>query len=91
MVHSNQLEKQSLNFLFLKSLNQVNVLYYHGNSVLNNNSCYLKYCFQSNIKGIQINTILGKSGNLTAGQEYFAPKGIEKLSVDKIQMEILQF
>lgn len=56
--------------------------------LLNNNSCYLKYWFQSNIKGIQINTILDKSGNLVAGQEYFPIQDIDKSSVDIIQMEI---
>lgn len=55
---------------------------------MNNNSCYLKYCFQSNIKGIQINTILDKSENLAAEQEYFPIKDIDKSSVDKIQMEM---
>lgn len=59
----------------------MSVLYYHGNSVMNNNSC-----FQSNNKGIQINTILGKSGNLVAEQEHFPIKNIDK-STDKIQMD----
>lgn len=77
----------SINFPFLKSLNQVNVLYYHGNSVLNNNSCYLKYCLQSNIKVFQVNTILDKSENLVAELEHFPIKDTDK-SVDKIQMEV---
>lgn len=46
-------------------------------TVMNNNSCYLKYCFQSNIKGTQINTILDKSGNLVAEQEHFPTKDIQ--------------
>lgn len=77
----------SINFPFLKSLNQVNVLYYHGNSVLNNNSCYLKYCLESNIKVFQVNTILDDSENLVAELEHFPIKDTEK-SVDKIQMEV---
>lgn len=56
-------------------------------TVLNKNSCYLKYCFQSNIKGIQINTILGKSGNLVAEQKYFDIRDTEK-SVGRIKMEM---
>lgn len=64
------------------------VLYYHGNPVLNNNSFYLKYCFQSNIKGIQINTILEKSENLVAEQEYFPIKEIDKPPDGKIHMEM---
>lgn len=65
----------------------MNVLYHHGNSVLNSNSCYLKY-FQSNLKGIQINTILNKSKKSSCKTRTFPLKDIDKPSIDKIQMKM---